>query len=434
MSWQEYYHSRIISADDAVKLLKKGDLIVSGHATGEPQLLPAALAANQDCVEGIIVYHGIALGPAPYCGENIDPKHVEHLTIFAGNKTRKAVQEQRARFVPMHFSDSPIAMRNGILNANVAWIHVTPPNKQGYCNLGISCDYQWAAIETARLVVAEVNTNMPHTFGKTMVHVSQIDYFVPSNQPLIELGKPAIGEIEAAIAKHIAELVEDGATMQFGVGAIPNAVIGLLKDKNDLGFHSELLSDGVMELVLSGNATNKYKKVHPGKSVGTFASGTKEFYDWLDGNAGVELYPVDYINNSHIIAQNDKVFSINSALQVDLQGQVAAETVNGVQYSGIGGQMDFVRGATWSKGGKAVIAMPATAKNNTISKIVNTFKPGDAVTTPRNDVDYVATEYGAAHLRGVDIAERARRLIGIAAPQFRDQLKEEFTQVYKLKL
>lgn len=434
MSWQEHYNSRTITADEAIKLLQKGDLVVNGHGTGEPQLLPAALAAHQDWVEGITVYHGIALGPALYCGEEIDPKKVEHFTIFAGTNTRKAVGEQRARFAPGHFSDAPIMMRNGNVKVDVSWIHVTPPNKHGFCNLGITCDYQWGAIDTARLIVAEVNTNMPHTFGQTQIHVSQIDYFVPSNQPLIELKKPVIGETESAIGKYVADLVEDGATMQFGVGAIPNAVINFLKEKNDLGIHSELLSDGAMELMISGNATNKYKKIHTGKAVGTFASGTTEFYNWLDDNPAVELYPVDYINNSYIIAQNDKVFSINSALQVDLQGQVAAETINGVQFSGIGGQMDFVRGATWSKGGKSIIAMPATAKNGAISKIVNTFKPGDAITTPRNDVDYIVTEYGVAHLRGVDMAERARRMISIAAPQFRDQLQEEYVQVYKLKL
>ncbi|HQA07503.1 MAG TPA: acetyl-CoA hydrolase/transferase C-terminal domain-containing protein [Syntrophomonadaceae bacterium] len=434
MSWQEYYNSRIITADDAIKLLKKGDLVINGHGTGEPQLLPEALVRNQDSVEGIVVAHGIALGPSVYCGEDVDPKHVEHLTVFAGTHTRKAIKEQRARFVPMHFSDCPIAMRNGIIKVDVAWTQVSPPDKHGFCTFGISCDYERAAVETARLVVAEVNPNMPRTFGDTLIHVSQIDYFVLSDRPLIEMKKPAIGSVESTIGKYVADLVEDGATMQFGMGGIPNAIVGFLKEKNDLGINSELFSDGAMELMISGNVTNKYKKVHPGKSTTTFAAGTKELYEWLDNNPAVEFYPVDYLNNSYVIAQNDKVFSVNSALQIDLQGQVAAETINGTQFSGIGGQMDFVRGATWSKGGKSVIALPSTAKGGTISRIVSTFKPGDAVTTPRNDVDYVITEYGVAHLRGKDMQERARLLISIAAPEFRDQLREEYQQIYKYKL
>lgn len=434
MSWQEHYKSRTITADDAIKLLKKGDLVVNGHGTGEPQLLPEALVRNQNNVEGIVVYHGIALGPSVYCAEDVDPAHIEHFTIFAGTHTRKAVKEQRARFAPMHFSDGPIALRNGIVKADVAWIHVSPPDKHGYCTLGISCDYERAAIDTANLVVAEVNPNMPRTFGETLVHVNEVDYFVPSDRPLIELAKPAVGEVEAKIGKYIADLVEDGATMQFGMGGIPNAIVSFLKDKNDLGINSELFSDGAMELIVAGNVNNKYKKVHPGKSTSTFASGTKELYEWLDNNPAVEFYPVDYLNNSYVIAQNDKVFSVNSALQIDLQGQVAAETINGVQFSGIGGQMDFVRGAAWSKGGKSIIAFPATTKGGTISKIVSAFKPGDAVTTPRNDVDYIVTEYGVAHLKGVDMQERARRLISIAAPEYRDQLKEEYEQIFKFKL
>jgi 4-hydroxybutyrate CoA-transferase len=289
-------------------------------------------------------------------------------------------------------------------------------------------------MEKARLVVAEVNTNMPKTYGDSLVHVSQINFFVPSNRQLIEMKKPTIGEVESSIGKYVADMVEDGCTMQFGMGGIPNAIVGFLKEKNDLGIHSELISDGAMELMKSGNVTNRRKNIHVGKTVGTFCSGTRELYEWLDDNPAVEFYPVDYINNSHVIAQNDKVFSVNSALQADLMGQVCAETINGKQFSGIGGQMDFVRGASLSKGGKSVIAMPATAAKGKVSRIVAGLQAGDAVTTPRNDVDYIVTEYGIAHLAGVDIAERARRLIAIAHPQFRDQLKDEFVEIYGLHL
>ncbi|MEA1960644.1 MAG: acetyl-CoA hydrolase/transferase C-terminal domain-containing protein [Bacillota bacterium] len=433
MSWREYFDTRTISPGEAVALLQKGDRISYGHATGEPQIMSEAMVENQEKLEDVVVIHGLAMGPSLYCQEDVNPKWLRHETVFAGSKTRKAVHEGRATFVPMHFSDCPEAYRNGVVPITVAVIHVSVPDAHGYCSLGISVDYERAAVDAARLVIAEVNAQMPRTYGDSLIHVSEIDYFIKSDRKLHVMPKPGIGAVEEAIGKNIAGLVDDGACLQLGMGAIPNAIMGFLTDKNDLGIHTELISDGAMELIQSGNITNKYKAIHKNKAVATFASGTTELYEWLNENPGVEFYPVDYINNSHVISLNDNVFSVNSAIQVDLMGQVCAETIRGKQFSGIGGQMDFVRGAAWSKGGKSIIAMPATAKNGTISKIVPHFLPGDAITTPRNDVDYVVTEYGVAHLRGQHIAERAKRLIAIADPQFRDGLIEDFERVYGLR-
>ncbi|NPV91131.1 MAG: acetyl-CoA hydrolase/transferase family protein [Firmicutes bacterium] len=434
MSWNEYYKSRLITADEAAAKIKNGDRIVMGHGAGEPRLMPQALVKRQNELENVVVTHGIALGPGLYCQPDVDHNRIRLSTCFAGGSTRKAVQEGRAAFVAMHFSDVPKAYREKFLDINVAVTHVSPPDRYGYCSLGISVDYERAAIESADLVIAEVNINMPRTYGNTLVHVNDIDYFVESSQPLIVMSKPDVGPVEEAIGRHIASLVEDGATLQLGIGGIPNAILSFLRDKNDLGLHSELLSDGTMELIEAGVINGKRKTLHPCKALATFAAGTSELYKKLDGNPAVEFYPVEYINDSHVISLNDKMFSVNSAIQIDLLGQVCAETINAKQFSGIGGQMDFVRGACLSKGGKAVIAMPATAKNGTVSKIVAALQPGDAVTTPRNDVDYVVTENGIAHLRGQETRERARRLIAIADPKFRDELKSQFEHIYALKL
>lgn len=434
MNWKDYYQSRIVSADDAAAMIQSGDQISHGHATGEPRLFAEALLKREKDLRGVSFIHGLAMGPGLYCDPEVDPECVSHDTVFAGKNTRKAVQEGRARFVPMHFSDCPDAFRNGIIPITVAVIHVSPPDRFGYCSFGISVDYERAAVDAARLVIAEVNTKMPRTLGDTLIHVNEIDYFIPSDSDLLVMEKPSIGQVEEAIGKNIASLVEDGACLQLGMGAIPNAIMGFLTEKNDLGIHTELISDGSMELMQLGVINGKRKTLHKGKAIATFASGTTALYEWLHENPIVEFHPVDYVNNAHVISQNDRMFSVNSALAVDMQGQVCAETINAKQFSGIGGQMDFVRGATWAKDGKSVIAMPATAKNGTISRIVATFNPGDAVSTPRNDVDYVVTEFGVAHLRGQNIVERARRLIEIAHPDFRAELREQFQSLYGLKL
>ncbi len=374
------------------------------------------------------------MGPAIYCHEDVNLENLKLESFFAATSTRKAIQDGRATFVPMHFSEMPYAFRNGLSPIDVAILHISEPDKFGYCSFGICVDIQRVIMENAGLVIAEVNNNMPRTYGDSLVHVREIDYFVKSDRPLYELEKPQVTPIEEAIGRNIADLVEDGSCLQLGIGGIPNAIMEFLKEKNDLGVHTELVSDGTMELMKAGNITGKKKTIHKNKAIATFASGTTEFYEWLNENPSVEFYPVDYVNDPHIIAQNEKMFSVNAALQIDLMGQSGAETINGLQFSGVGGQVDFVRGAKMAKGGKSILAMPSTAKKGTISRIVAGFQPGDAVTTSRNDIDYVITEHGVAALRGQSIHERARRLIAIAEPKFRDELREQFKDIYKLSL
>lgn len=434
MNWRKYYNERKISIDDAAAMIQNNDVIVYGHAACEARLFAAALMKREKDLSNVKVIHGVSFGPGLYCQPEIDPSCIQHVSLFAAAQTRKAVQEGRASFAPMHFSDIPTNFQNGLLGVTVSVLHVSKPNEDGLCSLGVGCDYEKEGKEAARLVIAEVNEQMPRTYGDTFVHVSEIDYFVETDESVLTIGLPVISDVEKRIAAHISELIEDGACLQLGIGGVPNAIMEGLKTRNDLGIHTEMLSDSAMDLIKSGVVTNKKKSIHQGVSVATFAAGSKEFYDWINENSLVELHRVQYINDPRIIAANDHVLSVNSALQVDLMGQVVAETVNGRQFSGIGGQMDFVRGANWSKGGKSIIAMPAGAKGDTISRIVAAHKAGDAVTTPRTDVDYIVTEFGSARLKGRGIADRARLLIEIAHPNFRDQLKDEFKEVYGYKL
>ena len=308
---------------------------------------------------------------------------------------------------------------------DVAMVMVSPPDENGMCSLGVSVDYTQEAVKQARTVIAQVNPQMPWTGPHSLVRVEDLDCIVEHEAPLIELQPPKIGEIERAIGEHCASLIPDGATLQLGIGAIPDAVLLFLKDKKDLGIHSEMFSDGVVALAEAGVITNAKKTLHPGKFVVTFLMGTRRLYDFVDHNPDVDMYPVDYVNNPFIIAQNDNLISINSCVQVDLMGQVASETIGPRQISGVGGQVDFVRGASASKGGVSIMAMPATVKGK-ISKIVPLLDEGAAVTTSRNDVDYIVSEYGVAALKGQTLRQRARNLIEIAHPDFRDGLKAEF--------
>lgn len=311
---------------------------------------------------------------------------------------------------------------------DVALIQVSKPDEHGYCSFGVSSDYTKPAADCAKIVIAEVNKQMPRTMGNSFIHVSDMDFIVESDHPIIELPLPKIGEVEKAIGRNCAELVEDGSTLQLGIGAIPDAVLLFLKDKKDLGIHSEMISDGVVELVEAGVITNKNKTLHPGKSVVTFLMGTKRLYDYADNNPAVEMYPVSYVNDPKVIMQNNQMVSINSCVQVDFYGQVASESIGAKQISGVGGQVDFVRGASMSLDGKgkSIIAMPSTASKGKVSRIVPMLDEGAPVTTSRNDVDYIVTEYGIAHLKGKTNKGRARALINIAHPDFREELAVEF--------
>ncbi|MEA1962505.1 MAG: acetyl-CoA hydrolase/transferase C-terminal domain-containing protein [Bacillota bacterium] len=429
LKWQDYYNNRITSAQEAVKCIKSGDRVVLGHACGEPKMLPEAMVARASELKDVEVVHMVAMGKGLYAQPEMEG-HFRHNGLFIGGPTRKAVSEERADYTPCFFSEIPVLFRENRLPVDVALVTVTPPDQHGFVSLGVSVDYTLQAIKSAKTVVAEVNPNMPRTTGDSYIKVTEIDYFVPSELPITELQPPAIGEVEEQIGRHIATLIDDGATLQLGIGAIPDAVLKFLTNKHDLGIHSEMFSDGVMDLVEAGVVTCEKKTLHPGKMIVTFLMGTKKLYKWVDENPMVEMYPVDYVNDPYVVMRNDKMVAINSALQVDALGQVAADTLGPVQFSGVGGQVDFVRGAARSKGGRAIIALPSTAAKGKVSRIVPTLDHGASVTTSRNDIDYVVTEYGIAALRGKTVRQRMEALVNIAHPDFRDEISQQIKATY----
>lgn len=429
MSWKSYYDQRAVPAEEAVKAIKSGDRVVHGHACGEPPCLVEAMVNRADELEGVEIVHMVSMGKARYCLPEYE-KSFRHNALFVGNTSRQAVNDGRGDYTCCYFSEIPLLFRNNLLPVDVALIAVSPPDKLGFVCLGISVDYTKQAAISAKTVIATVNPNMPRIGGDSYLHVTDIDYFVPTEEPLIELKPPAIGDLEKAIGSNVASLIRDGDCLQLGIGALPDAVLTFLGEKNDLGIHSEMISDGVMNLVEAGVVTCKKKNFRPRKAVITFAMGSKQFYQWLDDNALMESYPVDFTNDPFVIAQNDNMVSINSCISVDLQGQVAATTLGAKQFSGVGGQVDFVRGANRSKGGRSIIAMPSTAAKGKASRIVAALELGQAVTTPRNEVAYIVTEHGVANLKGKTIRQRAQALIAIADPKFQDQLREEFRTLY----
>lgn len=426
MGFRERYWDRICTADEAVSHIQSGDRVVVAHACGEPVILTDAMVRNAEKYgyRDVEVVHMVAMGKAGYCAPGME-KHFRHNGLFLGGSTKGAVDGGRADFTPVFFSEVPKLF--GItLPVDVALLQVSEPDEHGYCSIGISCDYTKPAAECAKIRIAQMNRNMPRVMGDNFIHVSALDFIVEEDAPLIELPPPQIGEVQKKIGGHIASLVEDRDCLQLGIGAIPDAVLMFLKDKKDLGIHSEMFSDGVVDLLESGVITNKYKNIQRGKCVATFLMGTKRLYNYVDNNPSVSLNPVDYVNDPRVICQNDNVVSINSCVEVDLMGQVCAESVGLKQISGVGGQVDFVRGANLSKNGRTIMAMPATAAHGAVSRIVPFLAKGAAVTTTRCDVNYVVTEYGIAQLHGKTLKDRARQLIAIADPKFRGGLAEEF--------
>lgn len=424
MGWQTYYKEHTLTAEEAVSKIKSGDRVVLEHACGEPVYLVGKMVENAAAYQNVEIVHMVAMGKGAYClPENAG--HFRHNSLFVGGSTRKAVESGQGDFTPCFFFEIP-RLFHTTLPVDVALVSVTPPTAEGKVSLGVSCDYTVEAVKAAKTVIAQVNPSMPYTHGATELSVEDIDVFVEHDEPVIELPQGRIGEVEKAIGKNCATLIPDGATLQLGIGAIPDAVLLFLKDKKDLGIHSEMFSDGVVELAEAGVITNAKKTLKPGKFVVTFLMGTKRLYDFVHNNPDVEMQPVDYVNDPYVIAQNDNLISINSCVQIDLMGQVASESVGLKQISGTGGQVDFVRGASASKGGVSILAFPATAAKGTISKIVPFLDAGSAVTTCRCDVDYAVTEYGIAHLKGETLRTRARSLISITHPDFRAPLMEEF--------
>lgn len=426
MDWRSQYRERLVTADEAVKHIKSGDRVVVGHACGEPATLIRAMVANADEYSDVEIVHLVPMADTSYCERGME-KHFRHNSFFAGAGTRQAIIDGRADFTPAFFSEIPDLLR-GPLSVDVALVNLSPPDQHGYCSFGVSVDYTKPAAESARTVIAQVNPRMPRTLGQSFIHVSQIDFIVEVDDRVIELSPPKITDVERSIGRHCASLVRDNDTLQLGIGSIPDAVLLSLGEKNGLGIHSEMLSDGVVDLIEAGVITNKSKNFHPGRSVVTFLMGSQRLYDYADDNPAVEMAPVDFVNDPRVIAQNDNMVSINSCVQVDLTGQVVSESVGLRQISGVGGQVDFVRGATMSRGGRTIMAMPSAARRGTISKIVSLIDEGAAVTTSRCDVDYVVTEHGVAQLRGRTLRSRAKELIRIAHPEYRPGLLAEYEE------
>ena len=424
MNWKEEYADKIVSVQEAVSHVQSGDRIVFSHACGEGQYLTDELVNQAERLENVEIVHMVAMGTAPYCQPGME-KHFRHNALFVGGSTRKAVEEGRADYTPCFFHEIPRLFTDGCLPVDVAFIQVSLPDERGYCSFGISVDYTQPAAQAAKLVIAQVNKNMPYTYGNG-IHLKDIDFIVEKDEPLIELPPPKIGETERKIGEYVASLIHDGDTLQLGIGAIPDAVLSFLGEKKNLGIHSEMFSDGVVDLARKGVITNTKKTINPGKFVSCFLMGTRKLYDFVDHNEDVLIEAVDYTNDPFVVAKIDNIISINSAIQVDLMGQTNSEMIGNRQFSGVGGQVDFVRGASRAKGGKAIIAMPATAAKGKISKIVPLLDEGSAVTTSRNDIDYVVTEFGIASLKGKTLRQRAKALIEIADPKFKASFIEEF--------
>ena len=427
MDWRTYYKEHTMKPEDAVSVIKDGDRVVFGHAVGEPIIFQRTMAQMAQQFHNVEVAHMVYLGSGEYLQPGMED-HFRHNALFVGGPARKAIAENRADYTPAFFSDVPHMFRNGELPVDVFAFTCSPPDERGYVSIGLSCDYGWQAAKSAKTVIAEVNPNMPRTFGESFIHVTDIDGFLLSWEPLPEAKPPRITEEDKKIGKYIADLVHDGDCLQLGIGAVPDAVCSFLGDKKNLGLHSEMFSDGVLPLFEKGVINGSCKQRDVGRACVTFLMGSCKLYDFVNNNPMIQMMPVDVCNNPAIISQNDNVVSINSCVQVDLQGQVCAEAIGLKQISGIGGQMDFVRGANLSKGGRSIIALHSTTKDESESKIVTTITTGGPVTTSRCDVNYIVTEYGVAQLRGQTLRERAKRLIAIAHPKFRAELAEEYAK------
>ncbi|MBK9373043.1 MAG: acetyl-CoA hydrolase/transferase family protein [Holophagales bacterium] len=427
MSWLHTYHNRIVSAEEAVQAVKSGDRVYLTGNCSVPQVLMKALIERAPLLTDVEVCHILTLGKTPYA----DPEFAGHIrvnTLFIGEGVRAAVNEGRADFTPIRLSEVPGLFTEGILPLDVAFIHVTPPDEHGFCSFGVEVSTNRSAAQSAKLVIAELNPQMPRTLGDAFIHISRIHKIVPVDYPIFTATMGTPSDLSMQIGRHVAGLIEDGSTMQMGIGAIPDGVLYYLKDKKDLGIHTEMFSDGVIELYEKGVVTGEKKTIDKGKMVAGFLIGSKKLYDFVDNNPVVEMRPTEYVNDPYIIRQNDKMVAINSAIEVDLTGQVCADSIGPRLYSGVGGQLDFIRGAARSRGGKPIIGLPSSGdgKDGTrFTRIVSMLKPGAGVVTPRYDVHYVVTEYGVANLYGRTIRQRAKALIDVAHPDFRAELERK---------
>jgi len=420
-SWRSDYKAKCVSAEVAIGEVKSGNRVVLGHAAGEPPVLVNELVNQAKRLTNVEIVHMVPLFPCYYVKQEYQG-NFRHNSLFVGEGSREAVNCGRADYTPCFFSEIPRLFRDRILPVDVALIQLSVPDEQGFMSFGVSVDYTMQAAYSATVTIAEVNARMPKTHG-SRIHVSDVDYFVETDHSLPEINPPRISEVERAIGCNVASLVRDRSNLQLGIGSLPDAVLKSLGSKVDLGIHTEMFSDGVVELFEQGVITNRYNNLCPGKFTATFLMGTQRLYSFVDDNPAVDMKPVDYTNNITVAGRLENLVAINSALEVDLQGQVCSEMIGSKQFSAVGGQVDFVRAASASPGGKAIIAFPSTGKGGTISRIVTRLTPGACVTTSRSDVHYVVTEYGIADLRGKTIRQRAEALIKIAHPEFRDKLR-----------
>jgi 4-hydroxybutyrate CoA-transferase len=412
--------AKLVTAEEALSVVKSYDRVFIHSIAAFPQLLVDALVARKKHLEKVEIVHLHTEGRASYT----DPEYEGHFRLksfFVGSNVRKATQAHYADYIPVFLSEVPILIRNGVLPLDVALVQVSPPDAHGFCSLGVSVDASLAAVEVAQKVIAQVNPNMPRTLGDGCLHISNFDYLVEHESDLPEVTPGELTGEEIQIGKHIAELVEDGATLQMGIGNIPNAVLAQLTNHKRLGIHTEMFSDGVMPLVRNGTITGEEKSIDHGKIVASFVLGSRVLYDFVDNNPGIWMMDAQYVNDAAIIRKNPKVTSINSAIEIDYTGQVCADSIGTKHFSGVGGQMDFIRGASYSKGGKPIIAMTSTTKKG-LNKIVPVLKKGAGVVTTRANVHWIVTEYGAVNLFGKSLKERARAMIGIAHPDFREEL------------
>lgn len=420
-NFEEMYRQKLVTPEIAAKAVRSGDVIWAPPASNEPIAIWKAIAARKDELEGVVIRQFLSRHQQPH----MDPSYAPHIfieSLFLTDKVRNLINEGYGSYVPTNFGDIPSIIRQSE-HVDILALTVSPMDEHGYVTFGLGCDYTPAAIECAKIIIAEVNPNMPRTYGHNCLHISKVDYLLECNESIAELPPPVITDTDRTIGSYIADLIDDGSTLQIGIGGVPAAVCKFMEHKKDLGIHTELVSDYIMSMVESGCVNGSKKTIHKGKVVATIVEGTRKLFDWLRDNRLIELHPVDYTNNVNVIAQNYKMVSINATIEVDLFGQCASESIGTKVWGGSGGQADFARGVTMCPGGKGFIVVPSTAKKGTISKIVPFLNPGTCVTTSRTHVDHVVSEFGVAKLRGKSVRERALAMISIAHPKFQDELR-----------
>lgn len=421
------YSRKLTTSDEAVKRIKSGDNIVIQPGCAVPLELVRAMVRRKDELENVTIYHILIVGELPYVNPGME-KHFKHKAFFTGANVRKAVHEGRAEFIPIFLSEVPLLFKRNIIPVDVALLNVSLPDEHGFCSYGVDVGTIKTAAEKAKIVIAQLNSEMPRSLGDSFIHINKIHHIVEYSEPIQELPQvdpntsQEMLQIYDAIGKNTAELIEDGSTLQMGIGAIPDSVMKYLRDRRNLGIHTEMFSDGLINLVEEGIVNGEEKTIHPGKIIAGFVLGTKKTFKFIDNNPIIEFHPQEYVNDPFVIAQNKKMVAINSAIEIDITGQVCADSIGTRIFSGIGGQVDFIRGAAHSECGKPIIALPSITKDGEVSRIVPILNPGAGVVTSRGDVHYVITEYGVAHLFGKSLKERARELIKIAHPKFRDEL------------